>query len=132
MDYTIIGAEANLAARLQGIAKPGEIILSYETFILVSDMVRARALEPISLKGIAHPVVPYAVEGAEAQGEAEQRVIAEHTPGLDLFLDVRAVDSGSTERVAKVLEGALAAVRNAAANARSPDDVSDAQAGGGA
>ncbi len=30
MDYTIIGAEANLAARLQSIAPPGRIVLSYE------------------------------------------------------------------------------------------------------
>ena len=30
MDYTIIGAEANLAARLQSIAEPGGIVLSYE------------------------------------------------------------------------------------------------------
>jgi adenylate cyclase len=43
MDYTIIGAEANLAARLQSIAGPGGIVLSYETFMLVSNTVRARA-----------------------------------------------------------------------------------------
>ena len=66
MDYTIIGAEANLAARLQSIAEPGGIVLSYETYMLVRDMVRARALEPITLKGIPQPVVPYAVEGSIA------------------------------------------------------------------
>ena len=43
MDYTIIGAEANLAARLQSIAEPGGIVMSYETYALVRDMVRARA-----------------------------------------------------------------------------------------
>ena len=37
MDYTIIGAEANLAARLQSIAEPGGIVLSYETYALVRD-----------------------------------------------------------------------------------------------
>jgi adenylate cyclase len=46
MDYTIIGVEANLAARLQSIAEPGGIVLSYETFMLVSNMVRARAGAP--------------------------------------------------------------------------------------
>jgi class 3 adenylate cyclase len=35
MDYTIVGAEANLAARLQAIAKPGGIVLSHETYALV-------------------------------------------------------------------------------------------------
>ena len=44
MDYTIIGAEANLAARLQAIAEPGGICLSYETYALVRDLVRARPL----------------------------------------------------------------------------------------
>ena len=41
MDYTIIGAEANLAARLQSIAQPNGIVLSYETYALVRDLVRA-------------------------------------------------------------------------------------------
>ena len=63
MDYTIIGAEANLAARLQSIAEPGGICLSYETYALVRDMVRARPLPPIAMKGISREVVPYSVEG---------------------------------------------------------------------
>ncbi len=114
MDYTIIGAEANLAARLQSIAKVGGIILSYETFVLVSDMVRAHALEPLTLKGIARPVVPYAVEALETEEKAERPVITEHAPGLDLFLDMRVVNSASAEHIARTLETALAAVRNAA------------------
>jgi class 3 adenylate cyclase len=115
MDYTIIGAEANLAARLQSIAEPGGIILSYETFVLVSDMVRAKALESITLKGIGRPIVPYAVERAESEGEVAQSVITEHTPGLDLFLDMRAVNSATAAHIARALEGALAAVKSAAA-----------------
>lgn len=54
MDYTIIGAEANLASRLQSIAEPGGIVLSYETWSLVRQMVRARPLEPIDELGEIH------------------------------------------------------------------------------
>src|SRR6202035_4813185 len=43
MDYTIIGAEANLAARLQSIAAPGQIVASYETYALVRAIVAAHA-----------------------------------------------------------------------------------------
>src|SRR6185503_14100035 len=57
MDYTIIGAEANLAARLQSIAEPGSIVISYETYALVRDMVRARAQAPITMKGISREVI---------------------------------------------------------------------------
>src|SRR5436853_2425680 len=61
MDYTIIGAEANLAARLQSIAQPGQIVVSYETYALVRDIVDAQALPPITMKGISREVIPYAI-----------------------------------------------------------------------
>jgi class 3 adenylate cyclase len=130
MDYTIIGAEANLAARLQSIAQPGEIVLSYETFILVSDMVRGRALEPFTLKGISRSIVPYVAEAAESNQKLEQPVITEHSPGIDLFLDVRAVSSTSSERIARVLEAALALVRNTGRPAAAPIDLQATEAAG--
>src|SRR5438034_7573809 len=61
MDYTIIGAEANLAARLQSIAEPGHIVISYETYALVRESVSAHPLPAISMKGISREVVPYAI-----------------------------------------------------------------------
>lgn len=122
MDYTIIGAEANLAARLQSIAEPGGIVISYETFALVSDVVRARALEPVSLKGVGRVVEPYVVEAAARTGETlDQAVITEHIPGLDLFFDARAVNAASSERIARALEAALAAVKKGGAVTTSPD-----------
>ena len=57
MDYTIIGAEANLAARLQSIAEPGHIVISYETYALVRDILVAHALPPITMKGISREIV---------------------------------------------------------------------------
>ena len=63
MDYTIIGAEANLAARLQSVAEPGHIVVSYETYALVRDIIVAHELPPITMKGISREVVPYAVDG---------------------------------------------------------------------
>jgi len=111
MDYTIIGAEANLAARLQSIAQPGEIVLSYETFMLVRDMVRARPLEPITLKGIAHPVVPYVVEGRTDSARQAGQVISEHGAGVDLFIDTSAIDASSAERVSRMLETVVAELK---------------------
>ena len=81
MDYTIIGAEANLAARLQSIAEPGGICLSYETYAVVRDLVRARPLEPIQMKGISRDVVPYEVEGLLGELAQRPQVISEHANG---------------------------------------------------
>jgi class 3 adenylate cyclase len=110
MDYTIIGGEANLAARLQSIAEPGQIILSYETYALVREIVAARPLPPISIKGIRREIVPYAVE-ALLDGEGKQkRTFSEHTTGLDLYLDPNAVDAASAARIRSLLEEAIASL----------------------
>ncbi|WP_442880105.1 adenylate/guanylate cyclase domain-containing protein [Aurantimonas sp. A2-1-M11] len=63
IDYTIIGAEANLATRFEQIAEPGGIVMSYETYAQMEGDVRARPLAPISLKCISRKVILYVVEG---------------------------------------------------------------------
>jgi class 3 adenylate cyclase len=35
MDYTVIGAEVNLAARLEQLGEPGDVTISHETYLLV-------------------------------------------------------------------------------------------------
>ena len=110
MEYTIIGAEANLAARLQSIAEPGHIVLSYETYALVRDSVVARALPPITMKGISREVTPYAVEGMlDAAGNAVE-IFSEHMTGLDFYLDPSMVTAGSADRIRTVLAKALSAL----------------------
>src|SRR5215470_3267465 len=110
MDYTIIGAEANLAARLQSIAEPGHIVVSYETYALVRDIVVAQELPPITMKGISRKVVPYAVEGMlDALGQKVE-IFSEHMTGLDFYLDPSMVNVGSAERIRAVLQKAIAAL----------------------
>jgi adenylate cyclase len=105
MDYTIIGAEANLAARLQSNAQPGGIVLSYETYSLVKDLVRARPHEPISMKGITRPVVPYEVE---LDTSDERPVIEPQTDGLFVRLDLTSLDPERSTRLRSRLLEAVA------------------------
>lgn len=112
MDYTIIGAEANLAARLEQIAEPGGIVMSYETFALVEDGVRAHALPAITLKGISRPVIPYAVDGIhEATETAPSGVIDEFSDGARIFLDIERLSAAERARLEGVLVGAVGALR---------------------
>jgi adenylate cyclase len=110
MDYTIIGAEANLAARLQSIAEPGHIVISYETYALVRDVVAAQELKPITMKGISREVVPYAVNGILAAAGETIQVFSEHVPGLDFYLNASLVDADAATHVRKVLQDALNAL----------------------
>jgi adenylate cyclase len=61
MQYTVIGAPVNLAARLCSAAKGMQILLSENTWGLVQDVFEVEELEPISPKGIAQPVRVFAV-----------------------------------------------------------------------
>ena len=110
MDYTILGAEANLAARLQSIAQGGGIVVSYETYALVRDIVSAHALAPTSMKGISREVVPYAIDGLlDARGHVVQ-VFAEHATGLDLYLDLGRIDAEQAHTLKAVLQKAIDAL----------------------
>ncbi|MDY0874484.1 adenylate/guanylate cyclase domain-containing protein [Dongia rigui] len=107
MDYTIIGAEANLAARLQSIAEAGQIVLSYETYALTQDLILAHPLAPITMKGIPREVVPYVVDGLRDAGNAP--VVHEQLAGLDLHLDLTRITDAAKARAA--LQSALAALQ---------------------
>jgi class 3 adenylate cyclase len=63
MDYSAIGDTTNLAARLQGMAAPGEILVSESTSRLVGGYVRLEPLPPVEVKGKAEPVTPYKAIG---------------------------------------------------------------------
>ena len=108
MDYTIIGAEANLAARLESIAEPGHIVISYETHALVRSSIVAHTLPAITMKGISREVVPFAVDGILDAAGNKIEIISEHMTGLDFYLDPTMVDTGAAEQIRSILRRALA------------------------
>ena len=110
MDYTIIGAEANLAARLQSIAEAGRIVVSYETYALTRKLVDAHPLPPITMKGISREVVPYVVEGMLDAAGKRMAVFSEHMTGLDLYFDPTMVDPKTSDRIRAILKDALDAL----------------------
>ena len=63
MDYTIIGSEVNLAARLESAAEAGGILLTNETYSLVKDWILADEGEAISVKGFNRPIKTFRVRG---------------------------------------------------------------------
>jgi len=62
MDYTAIGRQVNLAARLQAQCQPGRILLSHSTWVLVRDEIPCRPQGEILVKGFHLPVKIYEVE----------------------------------------------------------------------
>jgi len=61
MDYTVIGDSVNVAARLQQMAKGGEIIIGEQTYRQIQDRFRAEKKGEISVKNKTEPVMCYEV-----------------------------------------------------------------------
>jgi class 3 adenylate cyclase len=66
----VIGETPNLAARLQALANPGEVVIAQSTRRLVGDLFEYRALGAVELKGFAAPVSAWQVL---REGSAESR-----------------------------------------------------------
>jgi class 3 adenylate cyclase len=60
-DYGAIGTVTNLAARLCGEAKPGQILISLRVAGEVEDLIEAEEVGPLVLKGLAKPVPAFNV-----------------------------------------------------------------------
>lgn len=83
MDYTALGDTVNLAARMEGLARPGSILVSTKTHKLVSDFFEFRSLGKVEIKGKEKPQEAYELIKA---GEVETRIEAAAAKGLTKFV----------------------------------------------
>jgi adenylate cyclase len=113
MDYTVIGSEVNLAARLEQAAEPDGILLSFETYALVRDVIEAEERPPIPLKGISGSVQAFAVKDILKDFEANRHYVQKVRPGLRAVLDLDRLTPASREEVIGDLEDLISRIRNA-------------------
>jgi class 3 adenylate cyclase len=60
-DYGAIGHVTNLAARLCGEAKGGQVLLDPRVHTVIEELIDAEPLPPLALKGLARPIVAHNV-----------------------------------------------------------------------
>jgi len=102
MDYTIIGSEVNLAARLEQAADPGGILISKETWSLVRDEIVAAEHGPVNAKGFAEPVEAYSVREEAASQTTARKVFQWERLGMRVLIDLDRLPSA--ERAAAAVE----------------------------
>lgn len=109
MEYTIIGREVNLAARLEQAADPGEILISSETYALVQGEIHADARDPVLAKGFAQPIPVFAVH-PDRVATSEPGILRADQPGLRLEMDASRLTAAQKAAAAVELRKALASL----------------------
>jgi adenylate cyclase len=112
MDYTIIGSAVNLAARLQSHCDPDGILVSYETYVLVRDIVDFEERKPVELKGIRRKVKTFAVSSLNDLGPVASRGFHCDQDGLRFSLDLTKMDGIARAEALDRLERIVERLRN--------------------
>jgi adenylate cyclase len=113
MDYTIIGAEVNLAARLEQNAAADGVMLSYETWALVQDEFQAEESAPVKAKGIGKEIRCFALKNIHEGGAAQRNFLIKERPGLRATLNLAQLDEKSREGALADLQELMDRIRQA-------------------
>jgi class 3 adenylate cyclase len=106
VDYTIIGNEVNLAARLQTHADLGGILLAHETYSLVKDVVIAEETGTITVKGFPRPVSTHRVVGLQDESGVNGRIIRQEQEGMLLIIDQKKLSGKGRADAIRALQDA--------------------------
>jgi len=103
LDYTLLGTHVNLASRLETAAEPGEILISYETWSLIKDVIMCRDKGEITVKGFSHPIKVYQVVDLRKDLGKNQSYFEQNTKGFSMHLDMEQIRNYDKERVIRSL-----------------------------
>ncbi len=112
VDYTIIGNEVNLTARLQSHADLGGILLAHETHALVKDQVLTEETGTITVKGFSRPVRTHRVVGLLDKTAGQGRIIRQEQDGFLLIVDQKKLTHESRADVVRALQDAASRLQD--------------------
>lgn len=68
-EYTAMGMQTNIAARLEQSCKPGEALISHTTWALINDQIPCSEYGKLSVKGIGRPIRAYNIDALSSQNK---------------------------------------------------------------
>lgn len=125
-EYTVMGDEVNLAARLMTKAQPGQVLISERVYERVQDLFEVDKVEPLNLKGKSLPVQAYAVKNVAAPTittnfSSQMPFIGHDVFMLSLTYTLKQAASGRRRAVALVGDAGIGKTRIAQQLARAAE-----------
>lgn len=111
MAYTIVGRDANLAARLQSAADIDEILISDETYKLVKNHFLCAPQAPIELKGIQGCIKSWQVMEKYDSKKDNQQWFDYEYKGFQLVLNLEEVQNYEYAELLSVLENMVERIK---------------------
>jgi class 3 adenylate cyclase/tetratricopeptide (TPR) repeat protein/ribosomal protein L40E len=102
MDYTAVGDTTNLGSRMEGLARPGAVLVSGHTHRLVSDFFEFESLGKMEVKGKKEPQEAFELIKA---GEVGTRIGASIAKGLTRFVGRKKSMAALLDAFEKVTSG---------------------------
>lgn len=112
LDYTALGANVNLASRLESAGRPGNILVSHETWSLVKDVILCRDKGQIKAKGFSYPIQVYEVVDHRKDLGSNQSYLSQTMDGFSLHLDLEQIKNYEKEQVVDSLKEAMNKLAN--------------------
>lgn len=107
MTYTVIGKEANFAARLETAAQKDQILISESTYNLVHQKYPCQTMGEIQLKGLQEVVKVWLVLDPQQNTDRMSDWMDYNLPGFNLHLNFQDIRNYDRQAIAKQLNEAL-------------------------
>ncbi|WP_367103511.1 adenylate/guanylate cyclase domain-containing protein [uncultured Psychrobacter sp.] len=107
LSYTIIGKEANLAARLEGIAGKGEILISQKTYDYICHDYECKYVGTYQLKGFDNTIKVWQVLDPDVDKGHSSKWVDHTLPGFNLHLNFKDIQNYDYQEIKNKLNFAL-------------------------
>ncbi len=84
-DFTLTGDTVNTAARLRGLAEPGQVVVSQQTWQQVAEHFESEAGRAVEVKGKERPMVPHRILGERAVPKGGMRPLVGRAEEMQQF-----------------------------------------------
>jgi class 3 adenylate cyclase len=108
LDYTVIGGQVNLAARLEAITQPDTILISYDTYSQILDEIECIEMERITVKGIREEVRTFKVN---LDDEQKLDCINLETKNIRCSVNLKQLDTTELDELSSFIEKAKKGIK---------------------